>query len=81
MLDKVAKATGARFILGAPMLHPADSRFMVEFVKDGILKYVSCPYPVRWTGMVTRISQILIVHYPTGNQVGYSTISVQGTSI
>lgn len=39
MLDKVADQTGAKFILGAPMLHPTDSAYLIEFINDGILKY------------------------------------------
>jgi hypothetical protein len=40
MLDKVAKETGAKFIIGAPMMHPTDSSFIVDFVVRGVLKYV-----------------------------------------
>lgn len=40
MLDKVGDETGASFIVGAPLLHPTDSRYLVEFMVDGILKYI-----------------------------------------
>lgn len=39
MLNKVADQAGAKFILGAPMLHPTDSAYLIEFINDGILKY------------------------------------------
>jgi hypothetical protein len=68
MLEKVAKGTGARLILGAPMLHPTDSRYMVEFVTQGILKYVLEPVYVDlvWVFFQAQLVQFVVILYCFG---------------
>ena len=46
MLDKVADMINADLIVGASLLHPTDSRFLVEFVVVGILKWGPPPPPL-----------------------------------